>query len=160
MTPEEFAARVKQKYPYLAGVATDRIVSIMLNRYPEYRAAIDLETASPKLRQQLTMQARPSLMEHDALQAAYAKARQGIQAVTSKNPTDAPHVLRGPAAAQVSDATMALLRQIFRVAVHPYDVSKQSAENRFTPMGGDWPIKDYGYKDPVPKVPENWWRIK
>lgn len=62
------------------------------------------------------------------------------------------------AAKQVGQAVPAIGTQANRFVFHPDNVQGQSAENRFIPMSGDWPIQDYGYKTPIPPVPNKWYR--
>lgn len=140
MTPEEFAARVKQKYPYLAQVPNDQLVAIMMHRYPQYRSSIDLEHASPGLKQLMFNMVK--------------------QAVTQP-PVKAPHI----ATPEQASGVQAFATQMKKFLFHPDDLSKVSAENRFIPYATDekgktldWSIQDFGYKDPVPGVPPEWWK--
>jgi hypothetical protein len=61
-------------------------------------------------------------------------------------------------AKQAGQAIPAVATQAGRIAFHPVDVESQSAENRFVPNYGDWPLKDYGYKTPLPQVPDQWYK--
>jgi hypothetical protein len=138
MTPEEFAARIKQKYPYLSGVPNDRLVALMVYRYPQYRSSIDLEHAGPELKKLMFDMVKQQLTPPPSAQAK----RQGQ-----------------------TDALQAAGTQLGRFLFHPDDLSKVSAENRFIPYATDekgktmdWPIQDFGFKDPTPAVPKQWWK--